>query len=171
MKFVSKESIHRALEIMEGLDESKIDAFFDQFSRQQPSILDFIMGNREEMTGEEFDVLLELTFVTYMAFYEEDPEIKEVTAEEVEKIIADALKHIDEMDENDDEVMEEAAGNAMEMAKQPLVFQFLIEDLMAREEEGGFEDEDSSPAFVLPTLQMLMSMLDAGMNGIGMRVV
>lgn len=171
MKFVSKESIDRALAQLEALEDAQIDEFFDKFSTQQPAILDFLMSNKEEMTVDEFDVLLELAFVTYVSFYEEDTAIKEVTEAQIEEIIDVALKAYEEMDESDDESVEEEVSKAMEKAKQPLLFQFVLQDLMAREEEGGFDDEESSPAFVLPTLQMLIEMLDAGMNGLNMRVV
>lgn len=171
MTFVSEESIDKALTIMDGLDEAQIESMFTEFSKKQPSILAFIMSNEDEMSEEEFNVLLELSVIIYLAFYQESPSLREVTETEMEEIIDKAIQAYEEMDEDDEAAISEAVENTVQSTGQPLLFQFIVEDLMAREEEGGFQDEESSPAFVLPTLQMLLDMFDTALNKPNLRIV
>ena len=171
MKYVTESSIDTALEKMESFGDPEIESIFDDFSAKQPAILAFILSNEEAMTEDEFNILLELSLIMYMAFYAESAELREVSETELETIIDIAVKKYEELDEEDDDAMNEAVENAVETANQPLLFQFLIEDLMARGAEGGFVDDASGPAFILPTLQMVLDMFNTGLNGPKLKVV
>ena len=129
MKYVTESSIDTALEKMESFGDAEIESIFDDFSAKQPAILAFILSNEEAMTEDEFNILLELSLIMYMAFYAESAELREVSETELETIIDIAVKKYEELDEEDDDAMNEAVENAVETANQPLLFQFLMRNI------------------------------------------
>jgi hypothetical protein len=170
MKVVSQKTIDRTLASMDKMVEEDVAELVQSFADEQPSIMVFLLAQEEDFTDNDFDILVDLALVIFLCFKNECGKVRTVGVEEVESFADKQMENLQRLETLSEIELEAEMAATIDNAKQPFLLEYITEELAAREEEDGIEDE-SGGAHFFPPLQLVIDIMDAAANGSFLKIV
>lgn len=135
MKIISDDVIEKVLEDQGELDFMGVERLIAQMSREQPSILAYLMASNEEHYNfEEKQVLLFLGVNVSQMMKKGEKSIEEVTMDEIENAQQNNIKMFEYLEDENPKDFEQTASLIFKEYNQKNVLRYIVESL--------FEDDD-----------------------------
>jgi hypothetical protein len=163
MKIVSEESINKAIESLEHLDDAGIEALYKKIESDQPHVFGYIITMGDDLEEDAYQAFLDLALVIYGSFEAEYGKFRAVTEDEIVEIFNNKLTQLEDIsDESDEDDYVAAAADSMLAENQSLLLQFVIEDLVAMEKEEEVGESEAAVLFQL--LSVIITAMDQALN-------
>ncbi|MEM7041038.1 MAG: hypothetical protein AAF570_29005 [Bacteroidota bacterium] len=172
MKIVQEHSLIATVERMDALDDIEAQALMERFAEKQPYVLGYIMAMEEDFDDlDDFQHLLQLVVTIWLAFMEEFGSLPVVREDQIEQKETRAIKAIQGMDNLTEDQMIEVALKMFEELVQPVLLQFVSDELISLEEEGALAKGEIAAGQMFPILKMIVELFDDAVNRPSMRIV
>lgn len=162
MQKITEDIIDGINERIQHMDEARVEAVWDEFAKQQPALVGYVLGESQELDEPDAreDVAYILTIIL-LSFGEVDPAIPAVKEEEFEKAFN---KEFDEMEEIFQDGFDETDAMAiMDAFCQPALLQFaaaiIYNNEGGEENESNFSEEEAGLFIVI--FKTVISLMDA----------
>lgn len=170
MKTIQEPTLAAAIEKFDGMTEEQAQQVIDELAEKQPFVLAYTFAVEDEFENEDaFELFLEFFAIIWLAFVAEYTTVPQVTEAEIiaadEKLQEDTLA-IAELSE---EEMVEAAMKKWGNPSEPIIMNYLYQQLMQFQEEDDMDDETASA--MISNLTFLVDVLFDAVNKPNMRVV
>lgn len=138
MKQISQENLVNAVNYIHGLDDSGLDVFIEKQATSQPNLIGYVLQAGEEFENETLANYSLYYFAIIMKSIEEaEIELKEISAEDIDEFQEPFLMALD------DAFKKESEEALFELVSQPILQQYLAEDL-TQEDENGMTLDDTT---------------------------
>lgn len=172
MKLVSEESLHTAIDSVEGLDEDGAMVLMERFAEYQPTMFVYVMSLEELFDSEEdFHALVHLVIVGWMAFQEEFGSLPRIMDQDILRWEQRSMVELGEMEGLEEDDLMLKAIDLLSQEVQPILMHFLADELVCMEEEGELEGGEDAAGQMFPILRMLVELLDDMVNRPRLRIV
>ena len=136
MKQVTPESLVKATNYIHDLDEAGLDTFIENYAVNQPNLIGYLLQAGEEFENETLANYSLYYFAIIMRSIEEEGIIlDEISAEQIDAFQEPFLIALDEA------FKKESEEALFELVNQPVIQQFLAEDLTHEDEKGESLDD------------------------------
>lgn len=166
MIVVSEKSIDKAFEIVNNLEDEKVQSFIDKASQEQPNIIGFALASGQDLSPEFSEDLLYYTLIIWQAFKAETGKLPEVTEEILEEKIEAYYSKLEEIEASQD--IEAAALEEINSNSQFAIMSFIVTQIMDEKEEKNSENiseaEIAEEGSFFAALQIITSAFDAVVN-------
>lgn len=172
MKIVQERSLLQAVERMDHLDEQKAHALMEEFTEKQPQVLGYVMALEEEFsdTG-DFQALLHLVVTIWLSFQFEFGSMPRVQQDHiVAKEQTSVAEMMDMSGMNEDQLIQTAIDMFSNVV-QPILIQFVSDELVILEEEGELSDGENAASQMFPILKLVVELFDDAINKPNLRIV
>ena len=136
MKQISQEKLVNAVNHIHGLDDDGLDKFIEKYAIGQPNLIGYVLQAGEEFQNEVLANYSLYYFAIIMKSIEEaEIELKEISVEDIDNFQEPFLMALDEA------FKKESEEALFELVSQPILQQFLAEDLTQEDENGATLDD------------------------------
>jgi hypothetical protein len=145
MKHVSLQSIEKAIEIVDNLDDNGLEAYSEKCALAQPTLLAYVMTAPEEYQNEALSGLLIYYFCLISeCFTQEGIAVNKVTEDEIDAFEEPYFELLDAYFENDDQELLD------DFVDQPELTQFMAMEISTEDADGSsFDDETATQLFIV----------------------
>jgi hypothetical protein len=153
MKIISDDVIEKVLENQGELDFMGVERLIAQMSREQPSLLSYLMASNEEHYNfEEKQLLLFLGVNVAQMMKKGDTEIQQVSMDEIEEAQQNNIKMFEYLEEENPKDFEETAALIFKEYNQKNVLRYIVESLFEDPDEHIRSDRKGLLFFDLKTV-------------------
>lgn len=144
MKQISAESISKALDKIDNMDDEALDKLIETFTLSQPQLVDYILQAGVEYENEDLNIYSIYYFAVLMeCIIQNGSSIREVTEQDIEDFQEPFLMALDAINNEDFEPMQD-------LIQQHHMYSFVITEIEAEDEDGNeLEDEMKSQLFIV----------------------
>jgi hypothetical protein len=153
MKNVSLAAIERAIEIIDNLDDQKLEEISVKYSKAQQSLLNYVMSAPSEYKNEKLEGLLIYYFCLISeSFNQEGIQTRVITEEDIDELEETYFDMLDQYFEDEDEEIIES------FCDQPFLAQFMAMEVSTEDNDGTSLDEETATQLFIVTLAMISLM-------------
>jgi hypothetical protein len=153
MKNVSLAAIERAIEIIDNLDDQKLEEISVKYSKAQQSLLNYVMSAPSEYKNEKLEGLLIYYFCLISeSFNQEGIQTRVITEEDIDELEEPYFDMLDQYFEDEDEEIIES------FCDQPFLAQFMAMEVSTEDNDGTSLDEETATQLFIVTLAMISLM-------------
>lgn len=154
MKHVSLESIEKAIDIIDNLDDNGLEQVAEKYASAQPILLAYIMSAALAYENEDLEGLIIYYFCLICeSFNQEGIAHRSITDEDLDAFEEPFTEMLDAYFEQDEEDILE------DFCDQPMLIQFMAIELSEEDADGtSLDDETATQLFVVTTA--LITLLD-----------
>ena len=136
MKQISEKNLVNAVDYIHGLDDDGLDKFIEKYAIEQPNLIGYVLQAGEEFENETLANYSLYYFAIIMKAIEEaEIELKEISMEAIDEFQEPFLMALDEA------FKKESEEALFDLVSQPILQQFLAEDLTQEDENGVTLDD------------------------------
>ena len=153
MKNVSLAAIERAIEIIDNLDDQKLEEISVKYSKAQQSLLNYVMSAPSEYKNEKLEGLLIYYFCLISeSFNQEGIQTRVITEEDIDELEETYFDMLDQYFQDEDEEIIES------FCDQPFLAQFMAMEVSTEDNDGTSLDEETATQLFIVTLAMISLM-------------
>ncbi len=152
MKQVSYQSIEKAINKIDNLDDDSLEQVAEAYSQSQPTLLAYIMSAAVEYQNEQLEGLLIYYFCLISeAFAQEGIELNPVEDEQIDSFEEPFFEMLDAyFDSNEEEILDE-------FCDQPELAKFMAMEISVEDEDGtALDDETATQLFIVTIAQVTL---------------
>lgn len=145
MKHVSIQSIEKAIDIVDNLDDAGLESLSEKCAKAQPTLLAYVMTAPEEYENEDLSGLLIYYFCLISeCFSQEGISIEPISEEQIDAFEEPYFEILDSYFENDDQELLDS------FVDQPELTQFMAMEISTEDADGSsFDDETATQLFIV----------------------
>ncbi|MCE2712516.1 MAG: hypothetical protein LW688_08255 [Cryomorphaceae bacterium] len=153
MKHVSRNSIERAIEIVDNLDDSGLESLSEKYALAQPTLLAYVMTAPEEYENEPLSGILIYYFCLISeAFAQEGISLNPVTEDQIDAFEEPFFELLDAyFDKDDQELLDD-------FVDQPELTQFMAFEISTNDEDGSSIDDETATQLFIVSVAMITLM-------------
>lgn len=150
MREVSLKSIDKAIEIIDNLNDDKLETITKNYANKQPTLLSYLMTATEDYQNDNLSGYIIYYFCLVMsAFENENIKLREVNLNEIEEIEDDFTNMLnDYFDTEDVEILES-------FSEQTSLVQFILIELSTEDDDGSTIDEETLTQMFIVFISMI----------------
>lgn len=153
MKQISLESIEKAIEIVDNLNDDQLEAISNKYAKAQQALLNYVMSAPAEYENEDLEGLLIYYFCLISeCFDQEGVKVREITDEDIDEMEEPYFDMLDQYFEDEDEEILES------FCDQPFLAQFMAMEVSTEDNDGSTLDEETATQLFIVTLAMISLM-------------
>lgn len=150
MPQVSVESIAKALNKIDQLEEEGLDKLIETYTLKQESLVNYILAAGYEYENEDLNVFSIYYFaLVYEAFYQQNIELKTITDEMIEEFQEPFVLALDELNRNED------FEPIQDLVNQHNLLHFMTEEIESPDSDGIILDEETQNQLFIVTTSMI----------------
>ena len=152
MKQVSFNSIEKAIEKIDNLDDDALELISEAFSKEKPTLLGYVMSAALEYKNEKLEGLLVYYFCLITeAFKQEQIVCNEISDDDIDAFEEPFFEMLDSyFDTDEDEILEDFCEQA-ELAR------FMAMEISIEDEDGtSLDDETATQLFIVTMAQVTL---------------
>jgi hypothetical protein len=152
MKQVTFNSIEKAIEKIDNLDDDALELISEAFSKEQPTLLGYVMSAALEYKNEKLEGLLVYYFCLITeAFKQEQIVCTEISDDDIDAFEEPFFEMLDSyFDTDEDEILEDFCEQA-ELAR------FMAMEISVEDEDGtSLDDETATQLFIVTMAQVTL---------------
>lgn len=145
MKHVSVNSIEKAIDKVDNLDDNGLERIAETYSLAQENLLGYVLTAAEEYNNPDLEGLIIYYFCLISeAFTQEGIQLNKVENEMIEQFEDEYFEILDEyFDKENDEVLQE-------FVDQPEIIQFMLMEITVADDDGTqMDDETATQLFIV----------------------
>lgn len=147
MKHVTHDSILKAINIIDNLDENQFESLLTNYEEKYPVLLGFLLSASEEYDNEQLEGLILYYFCLILEAYKiEGVELGEISEEQIDSFQEPFNEMLDEYFETDNE---EILDN---FCDQPNFTRFMMIEVTEPDEDGTELDDDTATQLFIVSL-------------------
>lgn len=147
MKHVSHDSILKAINIIDNLDENQFENLLSGYEEKYPELLGFLLSASEEYENEQLEGLILYYFCLILEAYKiEGVELGEITEEQIDTFQEPFNEMLDEYFETDNEEILD------DFCDQPNFTRFMMIEVTEPDEDGTELDDDTATQLFIVAL-------------------
>jgi hypothetical protein len=150
MTQVSNNSIEKAIEHVDNLDDDALEALSERYALAQPDLLDYVMSAPTEYENDELEGLLIYYFCLIMYSFEvQDIALNVVSDDDIDAMQESYFEMLDSYFETEDEEEIES------FCDQPDLAQFMAVEVSTDDEDGTSLSEETASQLFIVTIGMI----------------
>ena len=150
MTQVSNNSIEKAIEHVDKLDDDALEALSERYALAQPDLLDYVMSAPTEYENDELEGLLIYYFCLIMYSFEvQDIALNVVSDDDIDAMQESYFEMLDSYFESEDEEEIES------FCDQPDLAQFMAVEVSTDDEDGTSLSEETASQLFIVTIGMI----------------
>jgi hypothetical protein len=147
MKHVTQDSINKAIDIIDNLDDNQFDILLSTYEEKYPVLLGFLLSASEEYDNEQLEGLILYYFCLILEAYKiEGVELGEITEELIDSFQDPFNEMLDEYFETDNEEILD------DFCDQPYFTRFMMIEVTEPDEDGTELDDDTATQLFIVAL-------------------
>lgn len=158
MKQVSVNSIEKAINKIDNLDDDGLERIAETFALSQQTLLGYAMSASEEYQNPDLEGLIIYYFCLISeAFVQEQINTRSITEADIDAFEEPYFEMLDQyFDKDDEEIVDE-------FCEQPDLFRFMISEISVADEDGTtLDDETATQLFIVS--MAIISLLSRGQS-------
>ena len=153
MKHVSRESIDKAINIVDNLNDEQLEEVTQKYIGQQDILFDYAMSAATEYKNEELDGLLVYYFCLISeSFHQEGISLKNIEEEDIDEVHEPFFDMLDEYFETENEELMES------FCDQPHLAMLMATDVSTADDDGTDMSEETATQLYVVALAMIAIM-------------
>lgn len=153
MKQISVESIEKAIEKVDNLNDEGLEKLAETYALAQQVLLGYVMSAAVEYKNDQLEGLLIYYYCLISeAFEQEKAHLNQVTDENIEAFEEPYFQMLDEYFENDEEDL------IANFTDQPELIRFMMLEITTKDEDGTSLDDDTATQLFIVTAAMITLM-------------
>ena len=153
MKQISVESIEKAIEKVDNLNDEGLEKLAETYALAQQVLLGYVMSAAVEYKNDQLEGLLIYYYCLISeAFEQEQAHLNQVTDENIEAFEEPYFQMLDEYFENDEEDL------IANFTDQPELIRFMMLEITTKDEDGTSLDDDTATQLFIVTAAMITLM-------------
>jgi hypothetical protein len=153
MKHVSRESIDKAIEIVDNLNDEQLEAITQKYTEEQAVLFDYVISAATEYQNENLDGLLVYYFcLINECFHQEGISLKQIEEEDIDEVHEPFFDMLDEYFETEDEELIES------FCDQPHLAMLMATDVSTADDDGSDMSEETATQLYVVSMAMIAIM-------------
>lgn len=150
MQHIKQSNIEAAIEIVDNLDDEKLESLFEKYAEKYEVILSYMHSAADEYENDELHGLLAYYFCLISECFEQaQVQVNKITEDDVEAFEEDFFEMLDEYFETDNfELLEEYTD-------QPELIQFMLMEISTPDDDGSEMDDETATQLFIVTSAMI----------------
>lgn len=153
MKHVSINSIEKAIDKIDNLDDEGLGRISETYALAQQTLLGYIMSASVEYQNEQLEGLLIYYYCLISeAFTQEQIKVRTVTEDDIDAFEEPFFEMLDEyFDKEDEDIIQD-------FTDQPELIRFMMMEITTKDEDGTALDDDTATQLFIVTAAMITLM-------------
>ena len=150
MSIISIESIEKALNKVDGLNEEALDKLIETFALKQEALLNYVMQAGVEYENEDLNVFSIYYFAVVLeAFIQQGINLNTINEDQIDDFQDPFLLTLDAINKEEDYTP------LHELVNQPHLIQFMVNEIDSEDEDGETLDEETKMQLFIVSSSMI----------------
>lgn len=153
MKHISVESIEKAIEKVDNLNDDGLEKLAETYALAQQVLLGYVMSAAVEYKNEQLEGLLIYYYCLISeTFSQQQVQLDQISDENIEAFEAPYFEMLDQYFDNDDEDV------IVDFTDQPELIRFMMLEITTKDEDGTSLDDDTATQLFIVIAAMITLM-------------
>lgn len=153
MKHISVESIEKAIDKVDHLDDDGLEKLAETYALAQQVLLGYVMSAAVEYKNEQLEGLLIYYYCLISeTFSQEQVQLRQISDDDIEVFEVPYFEMLDEYFDNDDEDV------IVDFTDQPELIRFMMLEITTKDDDGTSLDDDTATQLFIVIAAMITLM-------------